>query len=1004
MYSAANIRSVVSDGVNYWTAGSSGGIWYSANGATPIQIGNQNSSGNLRVARIFNGKLYFSTSSGTIGVWAFSGLPASTTTSAVLITNNPTTGSSPYDFAINPAGTVAYVADDSTLANGGGIQKFTFNGSVWLKQFTFGSANALTAGCRGLAVDFSGANPVIYATDAASPTKLIKITDTSAFGDTSDAVDQATILATAVANTAFRGVALAPVPSSPLISSQPADTNVLVGASVTLSVGATGNAPLSYQWYYTNSNTKLSDGSSGFGGTISGSTSASLILTTVNPAQAGGYQVIITNTIGSVTSRVVQVTVSASAVAPIITNQPTSLTVNAGDQAVFSATVGGTTPLTYQWKVDNGTTTNNVAGAVYSGTNTATLTIPSAAVNLSGLKYFLTITNVAGATNTAKATLIVNPPVALTVAQFRAKVDGSFAPTNTTTAYTLTGIVTTWTNMTASTTSSEFYMQDGTGGIAVFWSGGVPSSMPPAGAQVQVTGPMAAFNGLLEIEPVFGNPLHSVTIISTNNPLPKAQPLPFDPNLTSNLASMKALESSYFVASNVMLNLSTANFVSGANDVITNNVKHILQFTNSVVTFNYTNPAGQSVILFINANSGLPGLAKNTGPVTIYGVLGYFTSAGFELTPSRAADIISYVNVTNVLTNARKGDLATNSYTELVLRPGETLNTYFGIGDPEGGVVTLTPQTAGLSANSGWSGVTSGLSGAANFSFTPTSADAGSNYVVNLTVASTISATYTNTFTVYVPTASEQQIAISEFLANPTTNTGSAYFNPLKRSTDTIGISTNDQYIEVANQSSSELALGWTIDAGNVAKPIVDTFAVGGPVPAASSYVAYGGNQSEAVGLTTPFGVSQGLSLKTTGSGLLILRNVGSHIIDRVVYSATDLSTNGSLSRFPTINSAFVPQPYISTNVTTAGFQYDGGSWSSPTKTPTGVNNVGITYVNGKAVFSFAANTSQASTLWSASDVTGPYSVILGQPFPTGTGTFTNANSATKQFYFITTQ
>ena len=131
---------------------------------------------------------------------------------------------SPYDFAISPAGTVAYVADDTSVATS--IQKWTFNGSTWSQKFTFSTANGLTAGCRGLAVDFSGANPVLYATTADSATKLIKITDTSAFADTSDTADQATTLATAPALTAFSGVALAPT-ASPVIISQPSDVSIL---------------------------------------------------------------------------------------------------------------------------------------------------------------------------------------------------------------------------------------------------------------------------------------------------------------------------------------------------------------------------------------------------------------------------------------------------------------------------------------------------------------------------------------------------------------------------------------------------------------------------------------------------------------------------------------------------------------------------------------------------------------------------------------------------------
>jgi hypothetical protein len=269
--------------------------------------------------------------------------------------------------------------------------------------------------------------------------------------------------------------------------------------------------------------------------------------------------------------------------------------------------------------------------------------------------------------------------------------------------------------------------------------------------------------------------------------------------------------------------------------------------------------------------------------------------------------------------------------------------------------------------------------------------------LVSLAITSTAGTAFTNTFSVYVPTLAEQQMAISEFLANPTTNTAAPYFNPLQRATDTIGISTNDQYIEIANQSGSDMGPGgFKIDTGNAAKPVFDANAgAGATLSALNSLVVYGGNSTEAPGLATPVAISSGLFLPKTGSGLLVLRNINGNIIDRVVYAAADLSTNGSLSRFPTINSAFVPQAYISTNFTTAGLQYDGGSWASATKVPTGVTGVVITYVNGQAILNFTANTTQASTLWDASDVTGPYSVIFGKTFPTGTGTFTNVNSAT---------
>jgi hypothetical protein len=134
------------------------------------------------------------------------------------------------------------------------------------------------------------------------------------------------------------------------------------------------------------------------------------------------------------------------------------------------------------------------------------------------------------------------------------------------------------------------------------------------------------------------------------------------------------------------------------------------------------------------------------------------------------------------------------------------------------------------------------------------------------------------------------------------------------------------------------------------------------------------------------------------------LRNQDGHLIDRVVYSASDLNTNGSLTRFPNINNPFVSHPYISTNLTSAGRQYDGSAWNKPFKVPTSASNVGIGAANGQVLLHFTANTGLASTLWGASTVTGPYQVICGRQFPTAYGAFTNATPGPLQFYYISNQ
>jgi hypothetical protein len=85
---------------------------------------------------------------------------------------------------------------------------------------------------------------------------------------------------------------------------------------------------------------------------------------------------------------------------PVILAQPQSQTVVAGTWVSLSAAVGGTPPLTCQWRLSG----TNVAGA----TNT-TLTFTNVQTSQAGT-YSLQVTNLYGATNSADAVLTVNPP------------------------------------------------------------------------------------------------------------------------------------------------------------------------------------------------------------------------------------------------------------------------------------------------------------------------------------------------------------------------------------------------------------------------------------------------------------------------------------------------------------------------------------------------------------------------------------------------------------------
>jgi len=403
-FSGSNVRSAVSDDTNYWMSGTAstsatgGGIWYSANGGPPAKIGTGNANGNVRVTRIFNGSLYLSTGSGTIGIWSYTGIPTSTATATNMITVST---SSPYDFAISPAGNAAYINDDGALvaggATGGGIQKWTLSGGIWSRKFTMGLSNSLTAGCRGMAVDFSGPNPVIYATTADAQTKLIKITDTTVLAAITNVTDQAVTLAIAPANTAFRGVALAPIgtgtATAPSLSGiSPSSLTTNAGSTVTFTLtGGAGYPTASNFWYkIVGTTTNL----------ISSATGSTLTLNNVSASDTAGYFVILTNASGSATSSVASLTVLSK---PTVSGiSPASVTTNAGSTVTYSLTATtGTPPASNFWYKIVGATTNLIPGA-----STTTLTL-SNVLGGDTANYFAILTNASGSATSSVVSLNV---------------------------------------------------------------------------------------------------------------------------------------------------------------------------------------------------------------------------------------------------------------------------------------------------------------------------------------------------------------------------------------------------------------------------------------------------------------------------------------------------------------------------------------------------------------------------------------------------------------------
>jgi hypothetical protein len=99
-----------------------------------------------------------------------------------------------------------YVADDRTVASGGGIQKWTFNGATWTLAATFSAVNSGTAtGYRGLAgAVLNGQVTLVGTTTEATANRVVVFVDPGSGSPTG------TVIATSPPTANYRGVALQP--------------------------------------------------------------------------------------------------------------------------------------------------------------------------------------------------------------------------------------------------------------------------------------------------------------------------------------------------------------------------------------------------------------------------------------------------------------------------------------------------------------------------------------------------------------------------------------------------------------------------------------------------------------------------------------------------------------------------------------------------------------------------------------------------------------------------
>jgi hypothetical protein len=197
---------------------------------------------------------------------------------------------------------------------------------------------------------------------------------------------------------------VAPPPAlKPSITSQPQDATAPVGTTARFSVGATGTN-LKFQWFKKG----LTQGSDT---EPPNNKNSELTLSNVQTtADAGQYYVVVSNSVGSVTSDAATLTVPAvpPPVAPLITLPLQGVSAPLGSTVVFKVGVSGTAPMTFLWTGPSGSRI---------GTSEPSLVLKGIEPSAKGT-YSVTVTNAAGSvSDTAQLEIdpapTVDPPVIL---------------------------------------------------------------------------------------------------------------------------------------------------------------------------------------------------------------------------------------------------------------------------------------------------------------------------------------------------------------------------------------------------------------------------------------------------------------------------------------------------------------------------------------------------------------------------------------------------------------
>jgi hypothetical protein len=203
-----------------------------------------------------------------------------------------------------------------------------------------------------VAFDFGSSNAVLNTQD--SPFSMGGIPSHRFTGDMDDIRVYNRALSASEVQQLYQYEANPGTTAAPVIFTQPSNQTVTQGATAQFSVGAFGQPGLSYQWLFNGTN-------------IASATGSALTITNSQTTDAGNYSVIVSNSVGSITSSNALLTVFPPT-PPSITQQPQNTTVLRGANATFNVSATGSAPLFYQWRFD-GTNLANATSTTLVQTN-----------------------------------------------------------------------------------------------------------------------------------------------------------------------------------------------------------------------------------------------------------------------------------------------------------------------------------------------------------------------------------------------------------------------------------------------------------------------------------------------------------------------------------------------------------------------------------------------------------------------------------------------------------